>query len=255
MRGYDRRSLLLSLGGAFGVVASGSTWLSRNHFGQENCSCRSRSRTAPVADRFEPAASQDGDQPNPTGDSVRHFVAKCHGDIEAVRASLKRHPEWCHAVWDWGLGDFESPLGAAAHSGRADIAELLIEHGASPDLFASAMMGHVGCVRQMTRHIASWQRAQGSHRIPLVSHAIAGGQRAWRVVRFLLDQDVDVNACSRLGYTPLMTAACFDNDRAAGWLLERGADPGRRNHRGLTAEQIARKRGHERVASLLAMLR
>ena len=104
----------------------------------------------------------------------------------------------------------------------------------------------------MTILLDQWRRAEGSHRIPLVSHAIAGGRRALRVVRFLLDQGIDVNASSRLGYTPLMSAACCDNALAADWLLQNGANPEMRNRLGLTAEQIAGKRGHNKVAALLA---
>lgn len=264
MREFSRRSWLLSVGGALSAGVGGAACPDRKASGQgrqscESCqSCESGTRVSYGAGSIGSRSGRDGvpsDEKSVSGDdSIRRLVAKCHGDIDAVRDMLKRHPEWCHAVWDWGAGDFESPLGAAAHSGRADIAELLMEFGASPDLFVSAMLGHLGTVRRMTLLVDQWRRAEGSHRIPLVSHAIAGGPRALRVVRFLLDQGVDVNASSRLGYTPLMSAACFDNHRAAGWLLDCGADPGRRNVFGLTAEQIALKRGHDRVAARLAAL-
>ena len=44
-----------------------------------------------------------------------------------------------NASWDWGGGDWETGLGAAAHMGRRDIAELLLGRGARLDLFAAAI--------------------------------------------------------------------------------------------------------------------
>ena len=74
-------------------------------------------------------------------DLVREFVANSHGDLEAVRSALAGEPALANAAWDWGGGDWETGLGAAAHMGRRDIAELLLAHGARIDLFAAAMLG------------------------------------------------------------------------------------------------------------------
>ena len=57
---------------------------------------------------------------------VQEFVAVAHSDLERTRALLEQEPGLVNASWDWGGGDFESALGAAAHMGRKDIANYLL---------------------------------------------------------------------------------------------------------------------------------
>src|SRR6266576_5093953 len=78
---------------------------------------------------------------------VQAFVGNAHGDLDAVRAALAAEPKLANAAWDWGGGDWETALGAAAHMGRRDIAELLLAHGARIDVFVAAMLGDVEIVR------------------------------------------------------------------------------------------------------------
>ena len=72
---------------------------------------------------------------------VQEIVLKAHSDFNRVMALLEQEPALINAVWDWGGGDWETPLGSAAHMGRRDIAEYLLAHGARIDLFAAAMLG------------------------------------------------------------------------------------------------------------------
>jgi hypothetical protein len=101
---------------------------------------------------------------------VQAFVANAHGDLEIVRSLLAEEPRLVNAAWDWGGGDWETSLGAAAHMGRRQIALFLLEHGARLDLFAAAMLGYF---------------ALGPHGIPLVDHARAGGADARAVLELL----------------------------------------------------------------------
>ena len=78
--------------------------------------------------------------------TVQSFVANAHGDFEAVRALLADEPRLVNAAWDWGGGDWETALGAAAHMGRRQIALFLLEHGVRLDLFAAAMLGYFDIV-------------------------------------------------------------------------------------------------------------
>ena len=127
-------------------------------------------------------------EPPPTLDTnlVREFVANAHGDLEAVRDALAGEPALVNAVWDWGGGDWESGLGAAAHMGRRDIAELLLGHGARLDVFAAAMLGEVEIVRAILTAHPEMASAKGPHGIPLRAHAEAGANEA-RAVLELLD--------------------------------------------------------------------
>ena len=112
--------------------------------------------------------------------AVQEFVAAAHGDIDVVRGRLAADPTLANASWDWGAGDWETGLGAAAHMGRRDIAELLLAHGARLDIFAAAMLDEV----EMVRALLPVQRdAKGPHGIPLRAHAEAG--KAKRVLELL----------------------------------------------------------------------
>jgi hypothetical protein len=116
---------------------------------------------------------------------VRDFVAQAHSDVDRVRELLERQPLLVNAAWDWGGGDWETGLGAAAHMGRRDIAQLLIAHGARVDIFAAAMLGHLDIVQAMLTAIPDARTWRGPHGIPLLAHAEAGGVDAARVAEFL----------------------------------------------------------------------
>jgi len=116
---------------------------------------------------------------------VAEFVLNSHGDLGVVKQLVEREPEIVNAAWDWGGGDWETGLGAAAHVGRRDIAEYLLEHGARMDVFAAAMLGEVDIVRAMLEAQPQLREARGPHGIPLVAHAEAGGEQAGAVLGLL----------------------------------------------------------------------
>jgi hypothetical protein len=118
-------------------------------------------------------------------ESVRDVVGKSHFDYDAVQELVTTRPELAKAAWDWGFGDWESALGAASHVGRPDIATILIEHGARPDLFTFAMMGQVDAVRAVCTANPGIQGVPGPHGITLLRHAKAGGDDAKAVVEYL----------------------------------------------------------------------
>jgi hypothetical protein len=116
---------------------------------------------------------------------VGEFVLKSHGDLGVVKQLVEREPAIVNAAWDWGGGDWETGLGAAAHVGRRDIAEYLLEHGARLDVFAAAMLGEVEIVRAMLEAQPGLRDARGPHGIPLRAHAEAGGEQARAVLDLL----------------------------------------------------------------------
>jgi hypothetical protein len=116
---------------------------------------------------------------------VQSFVANAHGDFDAVQALLAEEPRLVNAAWDWGGGDWETALGAAAHMGRRQIALYLLEHGARLDLFAAAMLGYFDIVSAILSDFPEMHDAKGSHGIPLVEHARAGGADARAVLELL----------------------------------------------------------------------
>src|SRR6185312_583629 len=118
-------------------------------------------------------------------ETVQTFVGVAHGDLERVRALLDEQPALLNAAWDWGGGDWETGLGAAAHMGRRDIAELLLAHGARLDVFAAAMLGDVDVVRAILEAHPGARAARGPHGISLRAHAEAGGEPARAVLELL----------------------------------------------------------------------
>ncbi|MCC2683446.1 MAG: ankyrin repeat protein [Paenibacillaceae bacterium] len=116
---------------------------------------------------------------------VKQFVNQAHGNMDKVAEMLEQEPGLLNAAWDWGGGDWETALGAAAHCGRIDIVRYLLDRGARIDLFTAAMLGKLDVVKAL---IAAWpelRNAKGPHGIPLLVHAKAGGEEAQPVVDFL----------------------------------------------------------------------
>jgi hypothetical protein len=116
---------------------------------------------------------------------VEEFVRKAHGDLARVQALHAMEPALVNACWDWGGGDFESALGAAAHTGRKEIANFLLANGARLDLFAAAMLGKLGIVKAVISAFPEAIRTPGAHGIPLIAHAKMGGEDARAVLEFL----------------------------------------------------------------------
>ncbi len=109
---------------------------------------------------------------------VQEFVGNAHGDLNRVQELLAQEPALINATWDWGGGDFETALGAAAHMGRKDIANFLLEHGARLDIFAATMLGKVEIVKATPTAFPDALKTPGPHGIPLIAHAQAGGEEA-----------------------------------------------------------------------------
>jgi hypothetical protein len=123
-------------------------------------------------------------------ETVESFVAKAHGDFDGVRALLEDEPALANATWDWGGGDWETALGAAAHMGRRDIALFLLDHGARIDLFAAAMLGETEIVQATLSAYPSMRDTLGPHGIPLIEHARIGGDEARAVLELLETSEV-----------------------------------------------------------------
>ena len=116
---------------------------------------------------------------------VQEFVGNAHGNLERVKELMAQEPALINSVWDWGGGDFETGLGAAAHMGRRDIASFLLENGARLDLFAAAMLGNLDIVRATLETYPDSLNVLGPHGIPLIAHAQAGGHEALQVYEYL----------------------------------------------------------------------
>jgi hypothetical protein len=118
-------------------------------------------------------------------DMVNEFVRVAHADLKRVQELLEQEPALVNAAWDWGGGDWETGLGAAAHMGRADIANFLLSKGARLDLFVAAMLGKLEIVKAAVADDPDIINVKGPHGIPLIAHAKVGGEAAAEVLQFL----------------------------------------------------------------------
>ena len=130
------------------------------------------------------------ENPGLAPEAVQEFVGKAHGDAERVKEMLAAEPALVNAAWDWGGGDWETALGAAAHVGHREIAEHLLAHGARMDVFAAAMLGKTAVVEAMLADDPGLKGALGPHGIPLMVHAQAGGEASAGVVALLEGLDL-----------------------------------------------------------------
>jgi len=116
---------------------------------------------------------------------AKEIVFVSHNNLDKVKELLGIRPALANAAWESGFGDWESALGAASHMGRRDIAEVLINNGASPTLFSAAMLGQLDVVKALIAARPGSEKLLGPHSIPLLSHARAGGPPAAAVVEYL----------------------------------------------------------------------
>jgi hypothetical protein len=132
-----------------------------------------------------PAAAPNDGFPRVDPAAVEAFVGVAHRDAAEVLRMVEKQPALANAAWDWGFGDWETALGAAAHTGRREVAEVVLAHGATPTLFSAAMLGQLDVVKSMVAARPGVQSAPGPHGLTLLHHARAGGKDAEAVVAFL----------------------------------------------------------------------
>lgn len=116
---------------------------------------------------------------------VQDFVIFAHSDLGMVKQLLEKEPALINGTMDWGGGDWETGLGGAAHMGRRDIVEFLLEQGARPDLFCAAMLGQLDAVKAFLTVQPKLIDARGPHGFSLHFHAQVGGKEAESVLEYL----------------------------------------------------------------------
>lgn len=112
-------------------------------------------------------------------------------------------------------------------------------------LMMAALRGHTEWVVRLMQRGAAVHRSGWT---PL--HYAASGPEP-KVLVLLLERGAQLDAASANGTTPLMMAAGYGALDGADLLLARGADPRRRNDRGLGAADFARRAGRDALARRL----
>jgi hypothetical protein len=124
-------------------------------------------------------------------DKVRDTVGAAHGNLEKLRALIDETPLLVNACWDQGGGDFETPMEAAAHMGRREIAEFLLSRNARVSLYTAAMLGQLDLIKAaLAPDIVTAAAVPGPHGFTLLYCAKQGGEKARPVYDWLLAQGV-----------------------------------------------------------------
>ena len=142
-------------------------------------------RRASAQERSTAASSFPAQDP----EMVREMVTVSHGNLARVKALVARHPALAKVSYDWGFGDWETPIDAASHMGNRDIAEFVLANGARPTIFSAAMLGQLDVVKAFIAAAPGIQRTKGPHSITLLRHAMAGGVQARPVIEYLMTID------------------------------------------------------------------
>jgi len=147
------------------------------------------SQQAETAASATPPATRPKPPPVPPAlpaEKVQATVGQSHRSLEAVRKLVTETPLLANACWDWGGGDFETALQAAAHTGQVEIAEYLLSQGARLDIFAAAMLGHLAFVQAAFTLDPKLDRIHGPHGFTLAHCARQSGARGKPVLDWLL---------------------------------------------------------------------
>ena len=123
-------------------------------------------------------------------DKVQAAVGQSHRSLENVMKLVGEIPLLANACWDWGGGDFETPLQAAAHTGQREIAGYLLGQGARLDLYAAAMLGQLDFVKVVMSINPRAHEIPGPHGFTVLHCARQGGAEARPVHDWLLAQGV-----------------------------------------------------------------
>jgi hypothetical protein len=199
---------------------------------------------------------QDGrtprDRVRPTHDLTvaAEFVSAAHRDLEKVKAMAAQDPKLVLASVDTGnigIGDWETGLNGAAHTGHRDIALFLLSQGARMDAFCAAMLGYRDVVLALLQADPRTATIKGPHGLTLLYHAAISGEVAIaEAIKPLLPAEA-------LDFNQSISAAARDGRLdMTKWLLTNGvtnvnAPDGFRK----TPLKIASEKGYDDVASVL----
>lgn len=177
-----------------------------------------------------------------------------------------------------------SALLTAVYYRQTAVARILLDRGATPDVFEASAVGDVERLRALLSEdparanefapdgftplgLASFfghpeaarlllaqgadpnQAARNGTRVAPLHSAVAGGNA--EIVRDLLEHGAEVVGRQEGGFTPLHTAAGEGREEMVLLLLARGADAVAAADSGKTPIDLARERGHDTIVELL----
>ena len=155
----------------------------------------------------------------PTPDQVLWKAAlKGKGNVDAVKTALSQGADVNVRKGGWTV------LMRVIGEGHAEIAQLLVAHGADPN--AKGFSGETALT-------------------------IAAEHGHVEIVKILLDRGADMNAKTNHGYTALHYGSEYGHRDVVKVLLDAGVDMNQKDQDGETALAIAKRKNHEEIVQLL----
>ncbi|MFA0963655.1 ankyrin repeat domain-containing protein [Roseivirga sp. BDSF3-8] len=148
------------------------------------------------------------------------FEACRNGDVEYIRSAYEKNPEVVNQKDERGF----PLLVMAVYTGRKEVAEFLISHGA--DINGRDMAGNT----------------------PLMGSVFKGNKD---MIAWLLQNGADVHARNYTMATALTFAAGYANGEVVKMLLEAGAEKGVEDNNGMKPIDHARKQQNEEAVAAL----
>jgi 3-oxoadipate enol-lactonase len=168
----------------------------------------------------------------PSQDLINEFVGVSHGNVVRVKELLGQYPSLVNAVAAWG----ETPIQAAAQTGRRDIVELLLAAGAPQDICTSAMLGDLDAVATLLLRDGTAVRATGAHSLPVMYFPACNGRVD--IAELLLAHGASINGGAGVS-PPLHGAVMFGQPKMTEWLLNHGANVNALDYQKKSALQVA----------------
>jgi ankyrin repeat protein len=182
-------------------------------------------------------------------DTKDFFAAIRAGDSTKVQSRLDAEPGLAAAKNEQG----QSPVLAAAYSGRSEIRDLLIARGVVLEFHEAAAAGQFERVKQLLEINPELAKSYSPDGFPVFALAAAFGH--FPIVRYLSEKGAEVNAAATngTGYNALTGSVTGGHQEIVSLLLEKGADPNYRYGPGYSPLLAAAANGRlEIVKALLA---
>lgn len=168
------------------------------------------------------------------------------GDIAAIAALLDQDPTLAQDAEN-GV----TPIMLAIYHGKADVARLLVDRGATVSFAEAVALGDAERVRTMLAADPQLLHSRSADGYPAAGLAIFF--RHGELARELIALGADVNAAADNAncVAPVHAAAAVCDRETMRLLLERGADPNKKQQMDYTALHGAASRGDIEMAKLL----